>query len=120
MVLRFGKKPKATHSNTSALGVSNDDDDFVALPLASRNSRPRLQQHRVGNAPNFVLTTEDATRFPQVKTRALSTVLVDALKNLSSQQKFGIRELGFGALLELKVDDTPLRILHWLLSNFDP
>nr|GMD52375.1 ulp1 protease family, C-terminal catalytic domain-containing protein [Ipomoea batatas]GME02931.1 ulp1 protease family, C-terminal catalytic domain-containing protein [Ipomoea batatas] len=120
MVLRFGKKPKATHSNTSASGVSNDDDDFVALPLASRNSRPRLQQHRVGNAPNFVLTTEDATRFPQVKTRALSTVLVDALKNLSSQQKFGIRELDFGALLELKVDDTPLRILHWLLSNFDP
>lgn len=41
------------------------------------------------------------------------------LKDLTAQQRDGIHDVGFGSLLEFRVNDCPHRLVHWLLSNFD-
>jgi len=98
------------------LQPDSTDDDFVAPPLAFL---ARLQEDPVWKAPDWKLSAEEEAAFPRVKTRSPAGVLVDALKDLSFQQKEAIRDLGFSSLLEFNVSKCPPRLVYWLLSNFD-
>nr|GMD86867.1 uncharacterized protein LOC109193148 isoform X1 [Ipomoea batatas] len=111
-----GKKAKVSRRNYVASQIGSSDDDFVSPPLVGLGT---MQEGPELNAPDGVKGGEDESHFPKVKTRSPAVVLVDALKDLSCQQKDDIRDMGFGALLEFNVGDSPPCLVHWLLSNFD-
>nr|GMC92251.1 uncharacterized protein LOC109193148 isoform X2 [Ipomoea batatas] len=112
----LGKKAKVSRRNYVASQIGSSDDDFVSPPLVGLGT---MQEGPELNAPDGVKGGEDESRFPKVKTRSPAVVLVDALKDLSCQQKDDIRDMGFGSLLEFNVGDSPPCLVHWLLSNFD-
>nr|GME03144.1 uncharacterized protein LOC109189836 [Ipomoea batatas] len=110
------KKAKVSRRNYVASQIGSSDDDFVSPPLVGLGT---MQEGPELNAPDGVKGGEDESPFPKVKTRSPAVVLVDALKDLSCQQKDDIRDMGFGSLLEFNVGDSPPCLVHWLLSNFD-
>nr|GME04885.1 uncharacterized protein LOC109193148 isoform X1 [Ipomoea batatas] len=112
----LGKKAKVSRQNYVASQIGSSDDDFVSPPLVGLGT---MQEDHELNAPDGVLGGEDESPFPKVKTRSPTVVLVDALKDLSCQQKDDIRDMGFGSLLEFNVGDCTPCLVHWLLSNFD-
>nr|GMD98039.1 uncharacterized protein LOC109193148 isoform X1 [Ipomoea batatas] len=112
----LGKKAKVSRRNYVASQIGSSDDDFVSPPLVGLGT---MQEGPELNAPDGVKGGEDESPFPKVKTRSPAVVLVDALKDLSCQQKDDITDMGFGSLLEFNVGDCPPCLVHWLLSNFD-
>ncbi|XP_019199530.1 PREDICTED: uncharacterized protein LOC109193148 isoform X2 [Ipomoea nil] len=122
----LGKKVKVARCAPVGAQSCVSDDDFVSPSLTFL---ARLEQDPLWNAPGDDSSFEEVFGgeasskeefdFPSVKFRAQASVLVDALKDLSTQQKDDIRSLGFGPLMDFKVSECPPRLLHWLLTNFD-
>nr|GMC92168.1 uncharacterized protein LOC109168900 [Ipomoea batatas] len=111
-----GKKAKVPQRHAGASHSGGSDDDFVSPPLAFL---ARLEQDPVWNVPDGELTAEEDAAFPRIKTRSCAGVLVDALQDLSCQQKDDIGDMGFASLLDFGITGCPARLVHWLLPNFD-
>nr|GMC92169.1 uncharacterized protein LOC109168900 [Ipomoea batatas] len=111
-----GKKAKVPQRHAGASYSGGSDDDFVSPPLAFL---ARLEQDPVWNVPDGELTAEEDAAFPRIKTRSRAGVLVDALQDLSCQQKDDIGDMGFASLLDFGITGCPARLVHWLLPNFD-
>ncbi|XP_019154223.1 PREDICTED: uncharacterized protein LOC109150699 isoform X5 [Ipomoea nil] len=58
--------------------------------------------------------------FPQIETRGRPSELVRLLTGLSTKQRKDVISIGMGGLLGLRVKALPLRLGHWLVSNFNP
>nr|GLL29591.1 uncharacterized protein LOC109153589 [Ipomoea trifida]GME10347.1 zinc finger BED domain-containing protein RICESLEEPER 2-like [Ipomoea batatas] len=79
-----GNRSKVPRRDPGASTSCVSDDDFVSPPLAFL---ARLEQDHVWIAPDDALTGEEDAAFPRIKIRSQSSILVDALKDLSTQQK---------------------------------
>lgn len=55
-----------------------------------------------------------------ITTRSSPSSLQTAMKNLEDEEKEVIREMGFGSMLDLKIDTLPSKIGLWLVKNFCP
>nr|GMD07949.1 uncharacterized protein LOC109163082 [Ipomoea batatas] len=84
LVLISGNRSKVPRRDPGASKSCVSDDDFVSPPLAFL---ARLEQDHVWVVPNDALTGEEDAAFPRIKTRSQSSILVNALKDLSTQQK---------------------------------
>ncbi|MFS7900147.1 hypothetical protein Hanom_Chr00s097742g01802101 [Helianthus anomalus] len=48
-----------------------------------------------------------------------SSGLLDAISSLSDEQKKAVKEMGFEALLSLKINFVPTMLAYWLVMNYD-
>ncbi|XP_019158593.1 PREDICTED: uncharacterized protein LOC109155364 [Ipomoea nil] len=94
---------------------SGSDDDF-------ETSAQEFVEH-IRNDPEMaemVLTPEEEARYPTIKTRGTTRQLLRAVSSLNARQRQAVREIGFGHLLHLGFRETPQRLGHWLVTNFNP
>nr|GMD68718.1 hypothetical protein Iba_chr12dCG11920 [Ipomoea batatas] len=75
-------------------------DLVSSVDLGGSDRRVGAFWYKVQDALDHELTPGEKARFPRMKTRVSSAILVEALSELK-MQKADIRELGLGALLEL-------------------
>nr|GLL41939.1 uncharacterized protein LOC109179738 isoform X2 [Ipomoea trifida] len=73
----------------------------------------------MGSSSGNTQDSEQAVTFPSMHTRAMGKVLVDANQLLTVGQRRTVIAMGFGAMLNFQITDTPLRLGYWLLSNLD-
>ncbi|XP_031098273.1 uncharacterized protein LOC116002310 [Ipomoea triloba] len=72
----------------------------------------------VRDAPNSDLIADKRVRFPALRIRVPPLLFVEALEDLTAQQRKDICDIGFGDVLELKIKELPVLLGRWLLSNF--
>lgn len=80
--------------------MPNDHDDFVA-PL--RDFLDRLQQDPLWDAPDNDLTAEERVRFSSVRFTVPPALLVEALEDITTQQRKDINDIGFGCFLSSRL-----------------
>ncbi|KAH6780504.1 hypothetical protein C2S52_011741 [Perilla frutescens var. hirtella] len=87
-----------------------------------KSSDPDVEQHVTSSSAeetNMQSYIRPFDSYPTLKTRTCPSLLVDAIENLNPIQKQQVRDIGFGALLNLKISNIPLKLAYWLLENFD-
>nr|GMD91781.1 uncharacterized protein LOC109160869 [Ipomoea batatas] len=57
---------------------------------------------------------------PKINTRGVPRELVNVVTGLNQCQRQHVCDIGMGGLLGLQVNEIPLRLGYWLVSNFDP
>nr|GLL29477.1 uncharacterized protein LOC109155364 [Ipomoea trifida] len=87
---------------------SGSDDDF------------ETSAQEFGDMAEMGLTPEEEAMYPTIKTRGTTRQLLRAVTNLKARQRQAVREIGFGHLLHLGIRETPQRLGHWLVTNFNP
>ncbi|XP_019158791.1 PREDICTED: uncharacterized protein LOC109155623 isoform X2 [Ipomoea nil] len=89
-------------------GESGEDDVFQTPPLVLGDDvemeAPRVQRSTAG----------------QINTRGSPKYLADLVASLTPRQREDVIAVGLGALLEFRITEVPLRLGHWLVTNFDP
>ncbi|KAI7752490.1 hypothetical protein M8C21_012587, partial [Ambrosia artemisiifolia] len=55
-----------------------------------------------------------------IRTRSSPTQLTRCIKILSDEQRLAVKEMGFGRLLNLKMDGISAKLRHYVVDNFDP
>lgn len=64
-----------------------------------------------------VITKEDE-KLPRIEIRATPKELVKAIEKMDKGQRNKVREMGFGSLLNLKIQEIPHKLGYWLVDNF--
>uniref|UniRef100_A0A7N0UNC6 Uncharacterized protein n=1 Tax=Kalanchoe fedtschenkoi TaxID=63787 RepID=A0A7N0UNC6_KALFE len=89
--------------------------------LYSLNTRIYVKPFVGSNAGPKGLTPEGSVKGKtgKFKTRCTPQRLHQILGNLTEQHRRGIKELGFGSILELRFWELPSRFGRWLVESFD-
>ncbi|XP_022024912.1 uncharacterized protein LOC110925257 [Helianthus annuus] len=87
----------------------DSQDDFQS-PIKTRKKTPQkeFQQRK------FVEFTRNTLHM-----KCKSSGLLDAISSLSDEQKKAVKEMGFEALLSLKINFVPTMLGYWLVMNYD-
>ncbi|KAH6827467.1 hypothetical protein C2S53_002504 [Perilla frutescens var. hirtella] len=122
------RRPKRDH-------ISDSDSDFVIREIR----RKRLND---GIASGSILSLEHATdelvlqhspkplsvkkgknrsmdEYNNLKNRTSPLMLSNTIKGLTDVQKQEVRDMGFGAILHLDINNVPPKLAYWILDNFD-
>ena len=119
--------------DVAAENGQSTDDDFVSQQKAkipkvtvSRNkcfTKTRFEQKDKVVTENKKgkkgAGSSDGTNVTRVRIRNPPGNLFRVITQLSDQQKKDVRSMGFGELLEFKINDIPTRLGYWLLDKFD-
>ncbi|KAH6798821.1 Rhodanese/Cell cycle control phosphatase superfamily protein [Perilla frutescens var. frutescens] len=89
-----------------------------------KTSEPDVEQHVTTTSSSAEeITMQSYIRpfdsYTTLKNRTCPALLVQAIENFNPTQKQEVRDIGFGALLNLKIYIIPLKLAYWLLENFD-
>ncbi|KAK9705619.1 hypothetical protein RND81_07G071300 [Saponaria officinalis] len=105
------KRPKRMPSETSSAGP-----DAIASISSSPSSPQKhpFPHHRVPRKRNV------STSFPSAVTQMSPKLLFYAVQCLSYAQWTAIEEIGFGGVYWLRVNQIPMQLGYWLLSNYEP
>ena len=118
--------------DVAAENGQSTDDDFVSQQKAkipkvtvSRNkcfTKTRFEQKDKVVTENKKgkkgAGSSDGTNVTRVRIRNPPGNLYRVITQLSDQQKKDVRSMGFGELLEFKINDIPTRLGYWLLDKF--
>ncbi|KAJ0864285.1 hypothetical protein HanPSC8_Chr12g0540201 [Helianthus annuus] len=110
------KKIKAGKSTEKVKNISKktpqvvDSQDDFQSPIKIGKRTPQIEFPQ----RNFVDFTSNPLRM-----KCKSSGLLDAISSLSDEQKKAVIEMGFEALLSLKINSVPTRLGHWLVMNYD-
>ncbi|PWA74635.1 RecF/RecN/SMC [Artemisia annua] len=79
----------------------------------------QAEAHRTDDVNVPVKECTDKVPTERIHQRNPPTNLFRVISKLSNEQKQGLREIGFGNLIEYKILDVPTRLAYWLLDKFD-
>ncbi|KAH6827979.1 alpha carbonic anhydrase 2 [Perilla frutescens var. hirtella] len=98
------KNDLETLANTRGVkkGVGIIDPDFIKFGS-------RKYYRYIGS-----LTTPPCTQ------NIIWTIVTKAVMEMNKAQEEAVRQLGFGSILHLDINQFPQKITYWLLENFDP
>ncbi|CAH9105280.1 unnamed protein product [Cuscuta epithymum] len=98
---------------------AGSDEDFVNLPKQvvrkekERAGRPKKKEKRA-------VVNDLKVQYHSLYTRSSPNVVMNAISKLSHKQREQVREVGFGALLDLGIRELPSKLGYWIVDNFDP
>lgn len=98
------KRSKRKHVEKNKQVMSDEGDQAVShLPVLKRQKKEKIQN-----------------KFQVLLVRTSPKPLFDVMQKLSEKQKLCIEKMGFGQLLNIKMDGIPGRMAYAVLDSFDP
>lgn len=90
---------------------SNEDTEEVAKDAVQKQKGKRTREVRTSKTRR--------KKFERLNTRNVPKLFVETMEKMKDAQVDCIREIGFGALLELKTREAPHHLGYWLAQKFD-
>ncbi|CAH9083660.1 unnamed protein product, partial [Cuscuta europaea] len=99
--------------------MSDSDEAFESPPKSLKNvggavKHQRKEQHKKGDYEEI---KEEST---SLYNRSSPNVIVNAISKFNDKQREEVINIGFGAMLQLHIQDLPLRLGYGIVDNFDP
>lgn len=97
---------------------SDPDSDFDNPPVVGKRLRADAKEAII-NAETGQREKLHISAYPMLTARGSPACLYNAISSLNDVQREAVRTMGFGPILELKINELPSRLAYWVVENFD-
>ncbi|KAI7737021.1 hypothetical protein M8C21_017953, partial [Ambrosia artemisiifolia] len=112
---------RITRSKAQAIEISSEKPRPKNARPTKANKRKRAERTwNDGLEPRKQRKRSKLNEWLGIRTRSSPTWLTRCIKILSDEQRLAMKDLGFGRLLNLKMDGIPAKLGHYVVDNFDP
>lgn len=120
MQLQDKKDQRTTRSSSKKRDNQEEHVDDVPSPPKKKKRTTIIDDNNSVTSDEEMNVVEEKINEPfPISSRTTPAQLLQVIKKLNKDQVQAVKDIGFGSLLEMKINMIPARLGHYVVDNFD-